>query len=332
MEEPRSSPTIDRISNLPEALIHHILSFLDMKCVVQTCVLSKKWSYVWPSVSNLVFRGDAFGECGVEQLKKFRMFVDKVLMLRGFHGIHKFHLHWENCQTDEIVDEHLNAWILVALKGNVQDLSIHIEGDEDESYDLVMRFPHSLFNSQLLSKLVLQMTSNYESKVILPKSMDLPWLKSMSLGSFFVEDGDSINKLISSCPILESLILSDIWIQDGYGVNINIESNKLKNLEILNNDTLLWSHYNMAKVIKLSTPNLTSFICKDFMVQEYLLHDVSSLITADIEIVKDEPLEYNDLEIFEEEEKILYPKRMMEFISAFHNIAELTISSPLFLQ
>ncbi|KAI3884602.1 hypothetical protein MKW92_006056, partial [Papaver armeniacum] len=278
----------------------------------------KKWSYVWPSVSNLVFRGDAFGEPGDEQLKKFRMFVDKVLMLRGFHGIHKFHLHWENCQTDEIVDEHLNAWILVALKGNVQDLSIHIEGDEDESYDLVMRFPHALFNSQLLS--------NYSSK-----SMDLPSLKSMSLGSFFVEDGDSINKLISSCPILESLILSDIWIKDGYDMNINIESNKLKHLEIINNDTLLWSHYNMAKIIKLSTPNLTSFICKDFMVQEYFLYDVSSLITADIEIVKDEPLEYNDLEI-EEEEKILYPKRMMQFISAFRNIAELTISSPLFLQ
>ncbi|MCL7050008.1 hypothetical protein MKW94_007521, partial [Papaver nudicaule] len=118
--------------------------------------------------------------------------------------------------------------------------------------------------------------------------MDLPKLKFISLGSFFVEDGDSINRLISSCPILESLILRDIWIENGYDVNVKIESHGLKHLEINSNiEILVWSHYNMAKIIKLSTPNLTSFICKDYMLQEYCLENVSSLITADIDIVKE---------------------------------------------
>ncbi|XP_026443049.1 putative F-box/LRR-repeat protein At3g59160 isoform X2 [Papaver somniferum] len=256
-------------------------------------------------------------------------------MLRGFYDIHKFHLYWEDRQTDKILYEYLNAWILVALNCNVQDLSIQIEVDENNNYSLETRFPHFLFNSQSLSKLVLKMTLNYESKVILPKSMDLPRLKFMSLGSFFVEDGDSINKLISGCPILESLILRDIWIEDGYEMNVNIESHELKHLEIINNNLPVRSHYNMAKIIKLSAPNLTSFICKDYMLQEYSLENVSSLITADIEIVREgeyEALEYHDLEISEEEKEILYPKRTMEFIKAFHNVKDLTISSPRLLQ
>ncbi|RZC89388.1 hypothetical protein C5167_031282 [Papaver somniferum] len=262
-----------------------------------------------------VFRADSFGERGVKQLRKFRKFVDK---------------------TDKIINEHLNAWVLVALRCNVQDLSIQIDGDGNGHYDLQFRFPQSLFNSQSLSKLVLEMTCNYESQVILPESIDLPRLKFMSLGSFFVEDGGSINKLISSCPILESLILRDIWIEDGYDMNVNIESHELKHFEIINNiDILVWSHYNMSKIIKLSTPNLTSFICKDYMLQEYCLENVSSLITADIEIVREgeyEALEYYDLEISEEGKEILYPKRTMEFIEAFLNVKELTISSPGFVQ
>ncbi|KAJ7951615.1 F-box family protein [Quillaja saponaria] len=34
----------DRLSELPECLIHHIMSFMETKPVVQTCVLSKQWS------------------------------------------------------------------------------------------------------------------------------------------------------------------------------------------------------------------------------------------------------------------------------------------------
>ncbi|RZC92878.1 hypothetical protein C5167_007903 [Papaver somniferum] len=255
MEESSSLSIIDsvgdRISNLAEALIHHILSFLDM------------WRNVWRSVSNLVFSGDAFGERGVEQLKKLRKFVDK---------------------TDEILHEYLNGWILVALNCNVQDLCIHIEGDEDSEDDLEM-------------------------------------------SSFFVEDGDSLNILISSCPILQSLILRDIWIEDGYDMVVNIESNELKHLGIINNiDKLVCYHYNMANVIRLSTPNLTSFICEDYMIQEYFLDNVSSLITADTKILREgeySSFRYYDLKISEAEKDILYPKRMMEFIGAFQNITEL---------
>lgn len=36
----------DRSSELPDALIHHIFSFLDIRYVLQTCILSRRWRYL----------------------------------------------------------------------------------------------------------------------------------------------------------------------------------------------------------------------------------------------------------------------------------------------
>jgi len=43
----------DRISKLPDEIIHRILSTLDVKVVVQTSILSKRWRYFWIFVQFL---------------------------------------------------------------------------------------------------------------------------------------------------------------------------------------------------------------------------------------------------------------------------------------
>ncbi|KAK3019976.1 hypothetical protein RJ639_003023 [Escallonia herrerae] len=54
--EPQNQlPDEDRLSNLPDSLIYHILSFLPTKCAVITSALSTKWRYQWTSIANLVF-------------------------------------------------------------------------------------------------------------------------------------------------------------------------------------------------------------------------------------------------------------------------------------
>ncbi|KAL5787170.1 hypothetical protein ACOSP7_004119 [Xanthoceras sorbifolium] len=47
--------TMDRISNLPDAVIHHILSLMDAKDAVQTCILSKKWKFHWAHIPCYIF-------------------------------------------------------------------------------------------------------------------------------------------------------------------------------------------------------------------------------------------------------------------------------------
>ncbi|GAY38608.1 hypothetical protein CUMW_037960 [Citrus unshiu] len=53
---------MDRISNLPEPIQHHILSFLSFKHVVKTSVLSKTWAQVWRKFPFLVFDSTFFNQ------------------------------------------------------------------------------------------------------------------------------------------------------------------------------------------------------------------------------------------------------------------------------
>ncbi|XP_039162827.1 putative F-box/LRR-repeat protein At3g18150 [Eucalyptus grandis] len=49
-------PSSDLISALPDAVIHHIFSFLPLKDVVKTSVLSKRWRSTWTTTTHLDFR------------------------------------------------------------------------------------------------------------------------------------------------------------------------------------------------------------------------------------------------------------------------------------
>ncbi|CAN1784349.1 F-box/LRR-repeat protein 13 [Linum perenne] len=54
--------TIDRLSSLPDFVLHHLLSFLDTKSVVQTSVLSQRWRYVWKNVPALNLSSRSFAQ------------------------------------------------------------------------------------------------------------------------------------------------------------------------------------------------------------------------------------------------------------------------------
>ncbi|KAF7842771.1 F-box/LRR-repeat protein 25-like [Senna tora] len=50
----------DRLSTLPDEVIHLILSFLKTKLAVQTCVLSKRWRSLWTGILTLHFKESSF--------------------------------------------------------------------------------------------------------------------------------------------------------------------------------------------------------------------------------------------------------------------------------
>ncbi|PNX99113.1 F-box/LRR-repeat protein, partial [Trifolium pratense] len=45
----------DRISELPDPILSHILSFIPTKLAATTSILSKRWKSVWHSVLTLDF-------------------------------------------------------------------------------------------------------------------------------------------------------------------------------------------------------------------------------------------------------------------------------------
>jgi len=67
----------DRLSDLPEEVLLHILSLLDTKQAVQSCVLSTRWRHLWKRIPTLKLYASSFSTP-----KQFAIFVYKILTLR----------------------------------------------------------------------------------------------------------------------------------------------------------------------------------------------------------------------------------------------------------
>ncbi|KAL3740125.1 hypothetical protein ACJRO7_021414 [Eucalyptus globulus] len=55
----RSRSPRDLLSALPDAVIHHIFSFLPIRDVVKTSTLSQLWRFAWTTIADLVFDGES---------------------------------------------------------------------------------------------------------------------------------------------------------------------------------------------------------------------------------------------------------------------------------
>jgi hypothetical protein len=64
-----------KLSDLPECVLLHILSFLNTKYAVQTCILSKRWKNIWKRLPSLII-----GYSHFKDLRGFEYFV------HGFFG------------------------------------------------------------------------------------------------------------------------------------------------------------------------------------------------------------------------------------------------------
>ncbi|KAM0900127.1 hypothetical protein ACQ4PT_020839 [Festuca glaucescens] len=65
----------DRISALPDAILQHVLSFLQAREAVRSCVLARRWRFLWKSIPVLRLTGRS-------PAREFREFMDYLLVLR----------------------------------------------------------------------------------------------------------------------------------------------------------------------------------------------------------------------------------------------------------
>ncbi|KAF9619150.1 hypothetical protein IFM89_005164 [Coptis chinensis] len=115
----------DKISGLPDEVLVHILSLVDMKEVMHTSVLSKRWRYLWRSVPSLNFNSHLWrlpnkGEWDIRK-EGFMEFVEKTLSLHDGFNVDKFSLYYYN-PSDACARIH--EWIALAVSRHVQHLCL----------------------------------------------------------------------------------------------------------------------------------------------------------------------------------------------------------------
>ncbi|TYH33670.1 hypothetical protein ES332_D13G074900v1 [Gossypium tomentosum] len=210
---------IDRISDLPDVVLHQILFHLPIKSIAQTSVLSKRWRSLWISFPDLDFT--SINPIGVAStnapntkpsIKNKRLllcphsfsvkrldFISQVLALR-------------NKQSDlrilrfraPLSFSRLNGLIRLAVRQNVQELDVEVATDD------YFNFPRSVLTSESLR--VFKLRSRYPGFRLLPPSVmkrGFQSLHTLSLSLVILYDQPTLSDLFtdSSFPRLKKLNL-----------------------------------------------------------------------------------------------------------------------------
>ncbi|GJN02868.1 hypothetical protein PR202_ga20257 [Eleusine coracana subsp. coracana] len=128
----------DRLSALPDCIIHHIMSFMKARQVVQTCVLSTRWTNLWRSVLCLDVDEEEFRNQGRdytmdEELEKFEDFTDHLLIPNNISisSLDMFRLH----VTDRYRSGKQSAkWIRHGVKYSTRAPDIQVKGLSSNSW------------------------------------------------------------------------------------------------------------------------------------------------------------------------------------------------------
>ncbi|KAG7544150.1 F-box domain [Arabidopsis thaliana x Arabidopsis arenosa] len=201
----------DIISDLPDELICHILSFLPTKEAAATTVLAKRWKPLLRYVPSLDFDDSlCLNPAKTYEEKRtnarsFMRFVDSVLALQGNARINGFCLN-----GNDIIDEMwVLDWIQNVVKRHVSDIRLYVSSFWDGFDSSFYPLPREIFVSQTLVTLII----NFEGGVNISVEGDvsLPKLKTLHLHYFKIKMS-TFNKLVSGCHALEELMLLNlVW-------------------------------------------------------------------------------------------------------------------------
>ncbi|PVH36588.1 hypothetical protein PAHAL_6G112300 [Panicum hallii] len=215
-DRPRSHKKLcedDRLSDLPDSMLHHIMSFLSAKEAARTCVLSQRWRLLWTSAPCLDISIDQFGNDRV----RFSKFVEHLLQSRAPASLDTFCLH--TCALDRACN-----WIDHAIKHNVRVL----EFTEDARWEPLYLDPQCLaFSSEFLTCLKVTNVA-LDGSVFDPLSRTCPSLETLQLiGSFFEVSEISSNSL-KRLDIIGCFFSKDLMIRTPNLISLCLESPQCK--------------------------------------------------------------------------------------------------------
>ena len=255
----------DRLSNLPQDILHYILSFLEIRDVIQLSRFSRRWRRVWKSMPYL-----NFDQTPSESKDRFIGFAWSVLSLRDGFDIKRFRF---SCHG---IRKHVLKSLLSVVKNRgvvVLDLDIisFQSFENGKAFELLSCFAVCRPLPEINLTLV-------DSGISYLDSMSLAMVRTLHLenselcGQTFGET----QKLVLRCPRLENLLLKNCYMRRRPFDVIEIEAANLKNLKFLNT-----AHKRSFRgELKVSAPNLLCLSYRGPTLKGYSLQNLSSLNKA----------------------------------------------------
>ncbi|XP_020878734.1 putative FBD-associated F-box protein At5g53635 isoform X4 [Arabidopsis lyrata subsp. lyrata] len=202
----------DRISQLPDPLICHILSHLPTKEAVTTSVLSTRWRSLWLWVPNLELDSRDFSD-----FNAFASFGDRFFDSDRVSCIHKLKLAI-NGNGDGVDDtSYIKSWIDAAVKRKVQHLRVMWFVKYGE-------MPLSFYVCETLVSLNLVCVALDDVEFV-----SFPRLKTMHLLCVRLSKDAAFERFISCCPVLEDLRIAGCVNEP---LSFRVHSQSLKRLII----------------------------------------------------------------------------------------------------
>ncbi|XP_058730954.1 uncharacterized protein LOC131602780 isoform X4 [Vicia villosa] len=240
----------DRLSDLPDCVILHILSLLNTEHAVRTCVLSTKWKHLWKRIPTLILHSSRF-----TTVKKFASFVSNILTLRDTStALHALDLVRRSIEP-QLLKKILNY--VYSHNTHLRELGILVSGDSS-------RILNCVSSCQALTSLKLSLYSrgSNNTETLFPKSLNLPLLTTLDLTNFAFDGGESgCADPFLAFTKLNSLVICSCKVKDASILRISSET--LVNLAIDSplEKVSLFVQHNLPDVaiVELSTPNLCTF-------------------------------------------------------------------------
>ncbi|CAN1767177.1 Putative F-box/LRR-repeat protein At5g02930 [Linum perenne] len=247
---------IDRLSDLPDSILHHILSFIDTKSSVQTCILSSRWRSVWKYVDVLTF-----SRFSLKDDLKFERYVDRVLSLRyDSIRVSRVAVNFWVEEMDGIIEMDLFDRIMkYSASHGVQEL--YICNPDDSQLDVV----ESLCSCHHTLK-VLEFECTYIGETLVGLWSCLQLLESLTLTDCnLIISGIETNDVFANFPVLESLRLVHCYCSCS---TLKVTGSKLLNLEVV---------YPSFDSLQIVAPKLQSFSLEINPFYNTLVLDVDKL-------------------------------------------------------
>ncbi|XP_059312813.1 putative F-box protein At1g49610 isoform X1 [Lycium ferocissimum] len=283
---------MDRLSELPEWILLHILSFLTMKDVVRTAILSKRWRHLWTIIQELDFSLDG-------SYQNFVYFVNRTLLSRGTSKIRRLRI---RLFLDASSHKDYDGWIMYAAKNNVEELFL----DFDSGGCTWSPRECVYCNSSLKT---LRMHSCW---FIRDKQISWNLLTQLTLRVSVLCD-ETIAKIMAGAPKLEFFELYACCSYD----DLNFDSPSLRVLDVHEAEP---DEYELGPVMTISAPNVQSLHLSGAFYKKCVLMNVPSVVHATLNF---RPLTYSDTQ----KNLKWQQENLMELVRSLKHVESLTLGT-----